>query len=577
MKAVKEAWRRLATADAISIPAVLVVSFQVYIGSLTAPFVDLTGRFGEFLLVRLGAVFAMVFVLFAGWLLLRSLPATRRHPLVTLAIFVSASVALSTMMNYLLIVTGFTDEWTLGRRLAVALPGALAITVAAAILITYSRELSRTNAELAGRVSDLEQLKAQTALRIQRRKDSLITSVRRQLEEALSKITSSPGGATPDRLSGLVEDLIRPLSYRLAQQIRTVDPPRDVYGHTRVSWARVFRGALETNPIHPWPTTIWQGSLLGMFLVPGFGLPGLLGTLIVLATTLLVTTTAKTFWSVVPGRAPLIARGVFLTVTAALMAVAPLPWVSTVSDYDFLLPHVLFGWLTLTVFITWVLALVNSLTKGLEQSHQRLIETRNELQREVVHLNNELRLVQRNVSRALHGPIAQAITSAVVRLNARSGAWNPASSVQDIQLHLAQALEKLGSPTAVPPALQEAVAELREVWDEVVDICSSIDPTALALLEADSVGRSALIELIREGCSNAIRHGNARRISIDIAPLPSGQEVTLTIENDGQPPPPKAVRGMGSEMFDEMSIRWSRSHEDGRVIVQAVVPVSAKA
>ena len=145
----KQAWNRLGSPDAISWIMVVLLLVQLASGSLVAPFTDLNGRIFEFLAVRITSVLVISAVLGLGKMLLLHVARKRPMPVLTLGIFAVATVVGSVTQNWLLIVTQFTDQWTIGQRLIVAIPGLFAFLLVSGILISLARELARNNQELA--------------------------------------------------------------------------------------------------------------------------------------------------------------------------------------------------------------------------------------------------------------------------------------------------------------------------------------------------------------------------------------------------------------------------------------------
>ncbi|HLO34908.1 MAG TPA: GAF domain-containing sensor histidine kinase [Candidatus Deferrimicrobium sp.] len=80
----------------------------------------------------------------------------------------------------------------------------------------------------------------------------------------------------------------------------------------------------------------------------------------------------------------------------------------------------------------------------------------------------------------------------------------------------------------------QVVAGLAALAEEVrhgglVDMVAELDPAADPGLDADAGGE--LLNLVREGLSNAVRHGHALRISIELTATPTGS--VLEIADDG--------------------------------------------
>lgn len=52
--------------------------------------------------------------------------------------------------------------------------------------------------------------------------------------------------------------------------------------------------------------------------------------------------------------------------------------------------------------------------------------------------------------------------------------------------------------------------------------------------------------------------------------------VEIVIDNDGDPIPREAVQGIGSQLFEEQTLSWSRKNIGQRVRVTARLPLTAE-
>ncbi len=68
------------------------------------------------------------------------------------------------------------------------------------------------------------------------------------------------------------------------------------------------------------------------------------------------------------------------------------------------------------------------------------------------------------------------------------------------------------------------------------------------------------MEIVREELSNAIRHGHARQVMIDVT-ADTHDTVEVLVTDDGVFAPP-AASGLGSSLLDEWCIAWERSRTD---------------
>lgn len=545
---------------------------QVLGGSLTAPFVDITGRLSEFMFARIVSLIGMIIVLLLGKVLLQKFTRKRPRPLLTLATFATATFVLSAFMNYLLILTNFTTEWNLPQRLAVGLPGSFTILIATALLTTYARELSARNDELRITATELAETKSATLDRVAQRRDSLIASVRSEVQRAISTLVADQPTETAQGLRHFIDDVVRPLSYQLDREVPLHADTTTSTGEPRISWRSLVHDAVRGNPAHPVTTTVWLGILLAGFLIPGFGIAGLVALVPHLLVTFFLLLATRMLWKRIPNDWPVSARAVLFSIVIFSYTLAPLALSKDVTGYNFFAPAVVTGLLVLNFFITWTIAAMFAVQASLATTNQQLTHSVEELKREVVNTNNQLRLVQKHASRILHGPVQEAITASIIKINSGNTGPLTKADLALLKSRISSALDRIGQPTVSADVLNTSLAELVELWEDVVTIDIDISEASRRHIQSDDVACSALIELIREACGNAIRHGSARTISVTASWNTSERAITLSVVNDGTRLQEGFGTGLGTRMFDEMCLSWSRSQKGDFVELNAVIP-----
>ena len=569
----KQTWNRLGSPDAISWIMVVLLLVQLVSGSLVAPFTDLNGRIFEFLAVRITSVLVITVVLGLGKMLLLHVARTRPMPLLTLGIFAVATVAGSVTQNWLLIVTQFTDKWTIGQRLIVAIPGLFGFLLVSGILISLARELSRNNQELAKTADELIAIRAEASERIEQRKAELISTVREQLEQSLSRMKTLVRADISAELKHMVDDVIRPLSFQISNEVKTYQPRSVVVASPKISWRILMNNAMRTNPTHPFSAAIWLGLLVGTFLTPTLGLPGLVTATALAAITFVGLTVVRLLWPILPQRMPVAARASsFAVITIGLMAMCP-PVMEALSGYGFTAATVYVGWIVLGISLVWTVTLVFSVRDTLRSTRETLLATVDELKREVVQLNGEMRRLQKGISRLLHGPVQQIVSAAIHRL--RNGNDGPAtdSRIADLQASIAASIQLLNEPLEASIDLDTAISDFVELWDGVVKISLDFPVETRSRLLQEPVATSALVELIREGCGNAMRHGEATHIYVHVSIDDSDKTCRLIVKNDGKPLPSSPRTGLGSQIFDDLCLSWLRTQAGELVKLEALIPL----
>ena len=570
----KKAWRRLGSPDAISWVLVLLVSVQQIAGSLTGPFVDITGRVWEFLAIRVLALLVMFVVLGLGKLALLRFARQQPRPILTLSIFAITTLTGVVSINGILIQAGFTNQWNIPQRLVVAIPGIFTILVLSALLVSFARDFARGNAELALTAAQLAQASSESAERIEQKRLVLIEEVREEIQLALGALNASSSSSSSEDLKSLIDDVVRPMSYQLSLGSSGLEVDRAPLADPKISWSSVITTALRINPAHPIAAPLWLSALVGVYLLTGEGLLGLVGAAALCLLSFGILALTKVAWRSAFSALPMWAQITVFSVVLLIISVVSAPVMKGLTGYDFTVLHAFIGWIMLSFFMLWTVTLVFGVNASLRETSQQLQDAIESLKRENIQLNNEFRALQKGISRVLHGPIQEAIAASIHRLQSQEAQHARAEIVADMQQRIFASLQTLSAPPEVRVNLDATIRDLAELWDEVVEIQFTLDTDARRALDGDPATTSALVELIREGCNNAIRHGEAQHIMIGVALAEADHAIDLEIANDGSPLAGDSRRGLGSQIFDERCLRWSRVQVGNFVHVEASLPLS---
>jgi len=105
------------------------------------------------------------------------------------------------------------------------------------------------------------------------------------------------------------------------------------------------------------------------------------------------------------------------------------------------------------------------------------------------------------------------------------------------------------------------------VWEYSVEVVAIVDPAASSRLESDPVAAHAVVSVLREGVTNAVRHGGARRLEIELV-LDRGDILRLVIADDGVKGLQQGPAGLGTRTMDAACLDWSlRAGDDGLTLV----------
>lgn len=568
----KTLWARLGHKDAISgYNLVYIVVLQTF-GSLLSALIDFEGRLGEFLLVRFAAFAVLGAVLALGALALRRFARSRPQPLITLATFALALTAGTYVFDVLLVAQNFTDEYRFVARLITAFVAIMTGSVLVSLLVVSAKENSRNNAQLLLVAEELVALRAEAGERISARHQELIERIRAQIGSQMAGLGT---GVTSDAqtVRNLIDDVVRPLSYSLARSEASEPDTRLPEVAGSVSWPTVMRGSLLGQPFHPKAFPLLLGAIAASFLILNFGLPGLLATLGVVAASSATAFLGGLAWRFVPPKTPTLIRGALFTALAVPMAWLTALLITSTTGFDSFQPVRIVAWVGITAIASWTVALVSEIFAILGETNALLVDTVTDLRHEVAALNTALRQLHKSISRILHGPIQEAIASVLMKLESQPDLANDERFTRVMRQRIEGAMNLLSSPSEAQGNPEQVVADIKELWGEVVDISCTVSDRDMGWIMASKQTAYAVSEVLREACQNAIRHGDARSIHIEVKVPSSRRTVNISVSNSGKPLDPLSEPGLGSQLFDDVALTWGRKATSAGTELRLTLPL----
>lgn len=473
----------------------------------------------------------------------------------------------------------FTSVGLLSRVLQSAI-WTLAVMGSAGILVAQRSDHRQLMQDLAHREQDLLALQTTLDERIKETQDSLVQQVQEelgptlvQLRAELDSLAQSGDDGAEAAVEGFrtaVAEVVRPLSYALAEPVEPREialevastpyaPPAERIPVSRViapgaSAALVLALLLLTFAIAPanyrseavplriaaLPIALWLGlhglRLIARRLQLRLTLAPLLGSLAVAYVALA--------W---------VAGSVARAITSGL----------EVATTTF--PAVAF---TLVTLSPWAVSAALALQWLARRAEVRSAEAVAELEVLTAVLRRELWRERRRLALTVHGPIQSALVATAVTMS-RPGFT--ADGIPDLVARLDQAMAHIDRSAGPPPPIEVAARDLATLWVDSATITFTPHPDVAETVNDDEALRAVVVEVMREAVSNAIRHGAADMVEIQLAPSPEG--ITVAVTDDGDGPPSTMVRGLGSAMFDEVALDWSftRSGDTTRVHVALAI------
>lgn len=191
--------------------------------------------------------------------------------------------------------------------------------------------------------------------------------------------------------------------------------------------------------------------------------------------------------------------------------------------------------------------------------------------------------LQQQFARKLHGPIQAEVAAATIRIEqgissnkAGGETGETRNQATLIQQELISKLTQLLTSEGSSPNLNEVLAEMRETWEGIAEIEFDVSSSSEGDLAGDQIAVETAIEIIREACSNSIRHGKARNIEVAVT-VAGDDAIEIQITDDGQAPAADATPGLGTKYLNECTIENSRQASESGTVLKAVIPVRPSA
>ena len=456
-------------------------------------------------------------------------------------------------------------------RMAASVVIATGITLGLAGVMELSRERSLVIASLLAEQERLRRLAESMDAELLRTERELRAEARALLDPTITEISSLLQGEisipaateVSAHITEVVREVVRPTSHDLArtrvialEESTPVEPTR----------LRPWSDRMDvTTAIHPvWVLVLcWLIVVPVLLVIPLFAatIERVVGTWLVASVLFGVFLAAlRRLW---PPRWRSMRVGSALAVLTAIyfaFNVVVQWWIgrlSAIGDLSGSWERVAGIGLALKVAIAMIVSVVAMLAEHGQQNRALLEEVNRELEGLIARLRRETWLLHRSVSLAVHGPLQSALVSTAMRL---SSPERTEASVADARRRLDTALAAIEQDRREVPAIDEALTDLRGLWHAMVTIESRIDLAAAERLAGDAGLRQCVIEICREATSNAIRHGQATVILIDIST--SEEAFLIRVLDNGSGVEDVLVAGLGMGMLDDTCLRWSLRPRD---------------
>ena len=563
MTAVREGIRRLGEPSAISWPVFWVTYVINVMISLISGF-DAEATWPQRIVAAtVGQVAMFTFLILVRFGVLRDSADVTRGVL-TLISFVGAGAIRGVAVSLAFMAMGPSGAELLIPRLPAGIVFGLVVLIPAALVVVAQQSYRTTRAALIQRRATLESARAQIVGDL----DERDTRVESQVEAAFidAMRDDSPAEESAERLRAFTAEVVRPLSHQLAEAV----PPWEYRKGTDAGGRITLRGLVDRvaqgSPFLPWPTALTVALLTSSWVIWEEGVAAAMVYLVsgVLIVVVGLSLANAVLCRTLPGRslpvrvemviAGSLCAGLMLGIGAAVLA-SSTPWSRAL-------------WAASMVFypvFAFVLAFVRATNIELRDSVAELLHVSDQLTWQVARLRQMQWAYQRRAARALHGPVQAMMEAAAHQLSAGG----------DQRAILAGLRDELGSvldpeqQDSSPVPWTEALMRIEATWQGVCQVEISCGDTTADAIDRDSVGAEIVTEVISEAVSNAVRHGKARVVTVEM--WIHDDLLHLKLSNDGQPPK-GMTPGLGSRLLDDCTVTWSRTSREGVTTLIAELP-----
>jgi signal transduction histidine kinase len=231
------------------------------------------------------------------------------------------------------------------------------------------------------------------------------------------------------------------------------------------------------------------------------------------------------------------------------------------------------------LLIIWLLVqVIQDSARRLRVFGAELSEKRELLARALEELEAKSNRARRSLGQLLHGSIQGRLASVSMALTVAAKS-DSADQQEELlmqirkqldlsALEVSQVVQGVESPKTFD--FEEEVQELKEGWKNVVNLKINISEAALEHLQVDREQSEWVIEAMRECITNAVRHGEARKIVVELG---ISTDLVLTVRNDGLRIE-KMTPGFGIRSISNQVQRLDFHHVDGWSEVSMIWAVS---
>lgn len=475
----------------------------------------------------------------------------RPRPILTLAVFALAGAIRGISVGYMFEVFEITQSSDYLERMRSGAVLVLVWFAVSAVLVDGWKNYKKTFLELSEKLESQKALRDAGARELQHKLDELLTQIRLTLADALRY------GSSSSDIHNAVDSLVRPLSHKIETQVsnfvsKTKSPRR------RLKIRPVIRTALYQTPFNPAWTALM--AIVGTFSsrIWQFGLPAILESVVM----------AVTIWASFR-----VARKLKL-----FGFLAPIVWLATglltsafsslfISGSISLTPQLLY--LSVNVFVpAAIVSFIGAFDRNAKQNLDLVRSVIVDLEWQTASLQQRSWVEQRRIARFVHSELQSRLRAFALRMDL-AARMPTDQEIEQLKLECEQSLSIGGKQQD----FETFMRDVTELWQGAMEVIFEPQAQALEALRHDGYASAAAIELVREGLSNAAKHGKASLATVRLElPKSSTSGLHIKVTNNGLALGPVSP-GFGLGVIKELALEWQLESADGNTVLDCLIPI----
>lgn len=468
-----------------------------------------------------------------AWLTILRPERSRPRPVVALVVFAALGASRPFLLDALLTAQGLsTDSRPIGVRLLINVTTAVIALSLIAILVDSVRrhEAAVRRLRTARAALDEQRRVDEEYLAGLARRCADDLSVRMAAALASAGTTSLDGERGARLLRGISEDIVRPMSHALFDDVTPLpEPVVDVPALTR---ADRWRGVLESVRPAPLalPILLYMVVIL-TFLVTGYGFrETVLQVAGGVATCVFVNWIVRRLAEHVDTALLRIAL-MTLGYSVAAVATAGVFWLILRGNGFppfYVVPGIAFY--PFAALATCLIAASNE-QRALEE--KELVDALGEQSRVAAEVHAQVIAARRRLAHVLHSSVQGELVAAALAL--RSGARADEAAVAAlIDRVLREVGENQPRPALSGADAEQQITELVGMWSAAAPVLTDIDDRVWPLLSGNPLRLEHAIDVLSEGFTNAIRHGTGGALRVRMTVDPRTSVICIGIRSPGR-------------------------------------------